>query len=37
MSLAQQLFVGSLCASTLVEHLRWFFGWDTEEIDRPSR
>ena len=32
--LAQQLFVESLCASTLVEHLRWFVGWDIEEIDR---
>ena len=34
--LAQQLFVGPLCASTLVEHLRWFLGWDTEEIDRAG-
>jgi hypothetical protein len=24
---------GPLCASTLVEHLRWFFGWDTSELD----
>jgi hypothetical protein len=31
---AQQLWVGPLCASTLLEHLRWFFGWDKEEIDR---
>ena len=31
--LAQQLFVGPLCATTLVEHLRWFLGWDTEKID----
>ena len=34
--LAQQLFVGPLCAATLVEHLRWFLGWDTEEIDQAS-
>ena len=34
MSLVQQLFVGSLCASAQVEHLRWFVGSDTEEIDR---
>ena len=34
--LAQQLFVGPLCASTLVEHLCWFLGWDTEEIDRAG-
>jgi hypothetical protein len=33
-SLVQQLFAGLLCASTLVEYLRWFFGWDTEETDR---
>ena len=33
--LAQQLFVGPLCATTLVEHLRWFLGWDTAGIDRP--
>ena len=32
--LAQQLFVGLLCAATLVEHLRWFLGWDTAGIDR---
>ena len=32
----RQLFVAPLCASTQVEHLRWFFGWDFEEIDRPS-
>jgi hypothetical protein len=30
---AQQLVVGPLCAST-PEHMRWFLGWDTEEIDR---
>jgi hypothetical protein len=34
MSLAQQLFVGAVCASTLVEHLRLFLGWDTEATDR---
>jgi hypothetical protein len=22
-----------LCASMLVENLRWFFGWDTETLD----
>jgi hypothetical protein len=32
--LAQQLFVGPLCTTTLIEHLRWFLGWDTTEIDR---
>jgi hypothetical protein len=31
--LARQLLVGPLCATTLVEHLRWFLGWDTEKID----
>jgi hypothetical protein len=31
--IAQQLLVGPLCASTLVEHLRWFAGWDTDELD----
>lgn len=30
---ALHLLAGPLCASTLVEHLRWFFGWDTEELD----
>ncbi len=30
--LAQQLFVGPLCATTLAGHLRWFPGWDTEKI-----
>ena len=24
---------GPLCVSTLVENLRWFFGWDTEALD----
>ncbi len=32
--LALHLLAGPLCASTLVEHLRWFFGWDTSELDR---
>jgi hypothetical protein len=32
--LAQQLLVGPLCVTTLVEHLRWFLGWDTTGIDR---
>jgi hypothetical protein len=31
--LGQQLLVGPLCATTLVEHLRWFLGWDTEKVD----
>ena len=31
--LALHLLAGPLCASTLVEHLRWFFGWDTSELD----
>jgi hypothetical protein len=31
--LALHLLAGPLCASTLVEHLRWFCGWDTSEFD----
>jgi hypothetical protein len=27
------LLAGSLCASTVVEDLRWYFGWDTEALD----
>lgn len=30
---AVHLLAGPLCISTLVEHLRWFFGWDTEALD----
>ncbi len=30
---ALHLLAGPLCVSTLVEHLRWFFGWDTEALD----
>jgi hypothetical protein len=30
---ALDLLAGPLCASTLVEHLRWFFGWNTEALD----
>ena len=30
---ALHLLAGPLCASTLVEHLRWFFGWNTEAVD----
>ena len=30
--LARHLLVGPLCASTLVEHLGWFAGWDTDDI-----
>jgi hypothetical protein len=30
---ALHLMAGPLCVSTLVENLRWFFGWDTETLD----
>lgn len=30
---ALHLLAGPLCASTLVEHLRGFFGWNTEALD----
>jgi hypothetical protein len=30
---ALHLLAGPLCASTLIEHLRWFLGWDTEALD----
>jgi hypothetical protein len=30
---ALHLMAGPLCASTLAEHLRWYFGWDTEPLD----
>lgn len=30
---ALHLLAGPLCVSTLVEHLRWFFGWSTETLD----
>lgn len=30
---ALHLLAGPPCVSTLVEHLRWFFGWDTEALD----
>jgi hypothetical protein len=30
---ALHLMAGPLCVSTLVENLRWFFGWDTEALD----
>jgi hypothetical protein len=30
---ALHLLAGPLCASTLVEHLGWFFGWNTEALD----
>ena len=30
---ALHLLAGPLCVSTLVEHLRWFFGWNTEALD----
>jgi len=35
--LALHLLAGPLCAATLVEHLRWFFGWDTSELDGTTR
>jgi hypothetical protein len=28
---AQHLLIGPLCAATLVNHLGWFTGWDTDE------
>lgn len=34
--LALHLLAGPLCATTLVEHLRWFFGWDTSELDKTT-
>jgi hypothetical protein len=30
---ALHLLAGPLCLSTLVEHLRWIFGWDTAALD----
>lgn len=30
--LAQQLLAGPMCASTLVEHLRWYAGWDAADL-----
>jgi hypothetical protein len=30
---ALHLMPGPLCVSTLVEHLRWYLGWDTEALD----
>jgi hypothetical protein len=30
---ALHLLAGPLCTSTLVEHLRWFFGWNTDALD----
>jgi hypothetical protein len=32
--LARELFPAVIVASTLVNHLRYFLGWNTEEIDR---
>jgi len=29
---ALHLMAGPLCVSTLVESLRWFFGWNTEAL-----
>jgi hypothetical protein len=31
--LAGHSLAGPLCAATLVEHLRWFFGWETSDLD----
>jgi hypothetical protein len=31
--LAQHLLPGPVCAASLVEHLGWFLGWDTGELD----
>jgi hypothetical protein len=31
--LAPHLLAGPICASTLVERLRWFFAWHTDGID----
>jgi hypothetical protein len=30
---ALHLMAGPLCVSTIVELLRWYFGWDTEALD----
>ena len=30
---AFHLLVGPLCVSTVVQDLRWYFGWDTETLD----
>lgn len=30
---ALHLLAGPLCVSTVVEDLRWYFGWDTEALD----
>jgi len=34
--LALHLLAGPLCASTLVEHLRWFCEWEASELDGPT-
>jgi hypothetical protein len=31
--LARHLLPGPVCVATLVEHLGWFLGWDTRELD----
>jgi hypothetical protein len=31
-SLARELLAGPMCTSTLVEHLRWYPGWDCDDI-----
>ncbi len=36
-ALALQLLAGPLCATTLIERLRRFFGWDTSEVDNAAR
>jgi hypothetical protein len=32
-TLAMHLLAGPLCGSTLIEHLRWWLGWDTSAAD----
>jgi hypothetical protein len=34
--IAQQLFATMVCASTLVNQMRYFLGWDTEELDAAA-
>ena len=32
---ALDLLAGPLCASTVIERLAWFTGWDTDDMERP--
>jgi len=34
--IAQQLFATMVCASTLVNQMRYFLGWDTEQLDAAA-